>query len=275
MHVRSMSKMQDKAQQHIVSGTKCGEDKCKCGIDKSKGQECAKEAKTREERKMSSNCASAPRALTNYSLEDLTQHGNTDIAGAVQAPQEKANIVKTMVLLATAMINVQIGLSMHPCRALCDSGAQLNLMTARCAKRIGAKTFPCNRVVSGIGNLEGTPLSKRTKIDLRAVSNEQYVFTAEFTIIDELTDHMPYVPIPKLGMPEHIILADPEFGTPAQIDLIFDASIWAETLGPKIYRNALGTVLQETDFGYVVFGRVKVHNDSGWGKGNNEHDQQY
>lgn len=197
----------------------------------------------------------------NVSFQELAQWD--DVGNEALTPHENENVVKTMVLLATAIVNVQIGLSIYPCRALCDSGAQLNLMTAKCAKRLGVRIFPCNRVVSGIGNAQGTSLSKSATIDMRAISDEQYIFTAEFTIINELTDHLPHVQIPKFGIPDHVSLADPKFDTPAEVELIFGAGIWAKILGPKIFRNSLGTVLQETEFGYVVFGRVMVqHNDA-------------
>lgn len=91
---------------------------------------------------------------------------------------------------------------------------------------------------------------------MRAQCNDQYSkFTAEFTVIAELTDRLPFNRVSRMNFPEGIVLADPKFDMPGEID--FGTGIWAKILGPRIYRNSLGTLLQETEFGYVVLGRVK------------------
>lgn len=160
-------------------------------------------------------------------------------------------------LLATALVNVQIGLSMYPCRALCDAGSQMNLITKQCARRLRARTTTCNRLVYGIGNEGGTLLNQSVTIDMRSRHNDKFVFRAEFTVIDELSQHTPYQHLPEIELPTGVILADPEYNKPGPIDVLFGAGIWAKALGPTIYRNSLGTVLQETDFGFIILGRVR------------------
>lgn len=78
------------------------------------------------------------------------------------------------VLLATACVDVQVGLTLFPCRALCDSAAQLNLMSTQCAKTL----------VRGIGNSQGVALTGKVFADIRARHSGLYVLTAEFTLMD-------------------------------------------------------------------------------------------
>lgn len=156
-------------------------------------------------------------------------------------------------LLATALVNVQIGLTLHSCRALCDSGAQMNLISAKCAQRIGAREFPCDRLVR-----TGSVLNKRVFLDIRAQNVDQFIVTAEFTVINELMGELPHEKLPAVRMPIDVVLADSGYNMPNRIDLLFGAGIWAGIVGPTIYRNPLGTVLQETAFGYIVLGIYEV-----------------
>lgn len=116
-------------------------------------------------------------------------------------------------------------------------------------------------MIYGIGNRDGTALNQCVVLDMRAWHDDAYVFTAEFTIISELADRVPYQSLPELDLPSGVTLADPKFEQPGKIDLLFGAGIWAKTVGHRIYRNPLGTALQETDFGFVVFGRFCAKSD--------------
>lgn len=159
------------------------------------------------------------------------------------------------VVLATASIKVQVGMSLYPCRAMCDPGSQMNLMTRECVQRIGARVRNCNHVISGIGNRAGVTLSHSAMVSMRAWHDNRYVISAEFTVIDELVNRLPDRALPKLNIPESITLADPQYNSPGDIDLLLGAGVWANIVRAGIYRSRIGTLLQETEFGYVVLGR--------------------
>lgn len=164
----------------------------------------------------------------------------------------------TTVLLATALVEVQVGLTMYMCRALCDSGAQMNLISESCVQRLGARKLPCDRVIRGIGNNEGITLNKKVFLDIRSCHTKRFVLTAEFTVINELMGSLPYNQLRSLNLPSNVPLADPEYNIPSKIDLLFGAGIWASSLGPGIYRNSVGTILQETEFGFIILGRYEL-----------------
>lgn len=164
----------------------------------------------------------------------------------------------TMALLATAMVKVQGGISIQTCRALCDTGAQMNLITKQCAQRLDVRRLPCDRIIRGIGNNDGTPLTERLIADVQAHQNEQFVMTIEFTVIDELMGQLPHVPLPPMNMPADIVLADPSYNIPAGIDMLLGVSVWAQIARSTMYRNPMGTVLHQTEFGYLVLGRYSL-----------------
>lgn len=167
----------------------------------------------------------------------------------------------TTVLLATALMNVQVGLVMHRCRALCDSGAQMNLISSACAKRIGAKLLPYDQLIIGIGNNDGTSVSNRAILDVRAHHNNQFVLTAEFVVMTEMMGKLPRAELASAKVPPELVIADPHYNIPADVDLLFGAGIWAKIMNANIYRSPIGTILQETELGHLILGRYELQAD--------------
>lgn len=103
---------------------------------------------------------------------------------------------ETMILVGTALVNVPIKLRTHSCRAIWDTGSQVNLITRQCAQRLLAKIKPCNRVVYGIGNKVEQILTQTVQLDIQAWHNDHYLFTAEFKIIEALPGPLPCKALP-------------------------------------------------------------------------------
>lgn len=175
---------------------------------------------------------------------------HTSLAGAIGEVYES-----TTVLLATAWVDIQVGLFMYPCRALCDSGAQMNLITKECADKLGAKSFGCNQMVRGLGSPDGVAIKKRVRLKLCSRLTGAHVLTAEFAVMSDILGTLPNAEFPKIHVPDNVTLADPEYNSPGRIDLLFGAGIWAQMVNSTIYRNPMGTILQGTSFGFVVLGR--------------------
>lgn len=163
------------------------------------------------------------------------------------------------VLLATALLNVPTGNIVTPCRALCDSGSQLNLITKACALRLGTRSRYCNDgFVRGIGSSTGTAINQKVNLTIRAWFNEKLELTADFFLIAELPGPLPNRPLFGFDLPDGITFADPKFNVPDKIDLLLGAEIWARMIGDCIYRHSYGAMLQGTIFGFIVLGRFIV-----------------
>lgn len=195
-------------------------------------------------------------------MQDVVRtESNEEFVLMNELPLERKNeqsSVELAVLLATAITNVQIGCEMTKCRALCDSGSHLNLITKNCAKRIGARPVPCNQLVRGIGNMAGVRLNKKVILSIYPWFNEQITFTIDFLIIAELPMQVPYREICGINVPSHITLADPNFRIPGNIDLLLGADVWSRIIGSKIYTLEHGAIIQETKFGFIVLGRCEI-----------------
>lgn len=163
----------------------------------------------------------------------------------------------TIDLRPTALVHVQIEPFRFACRALCDTGSQVNTMRKSCAKRLGVKTTPCNRVIFGAGNHE-TVVHELALLDIYAWHNDRHLLTEEFLIIDEKSRNSPYTKLTEMELPDGVVLADPGYNIPLKNDLLIGASALAKIMGAKTFRNSVGIVLQETELGHTVMGRFKV-----------------
>lgn len=100
-------------------------------------------------------------------------------------------------------------------------------------------------------------MSQKVTINIRAHHDGKLIPNEEFTVIDELMGHLPYKILGQMEIPSGITLADPEYMMPGEIDLLFGAGIWAKSMRPTMYRNSVGTILHETDFGYIILGQYE------------------
>lgn len=162
------------------------------------------------------------------------------------------------VLLATAVVRVPIGNKIHECRAMCDSGAQINLISKACVQKLRAKVTECNRLVAGIGNPNGVEAAGSVELRIQSRHNAAAELSSSFTVMNELDIRIPRDPIRRLNIPEGLKLADDNYHVPADVDMIFGAEIWAACMRADSRRNEDGTLLQDTMFGYIVLGRCET-----------------
>lgn len=128
----------------------------------------------------------------------------------------------------------------------------MNLITAACVKRLGIRTSPCNRLIRGIGNFSGTALTAKATITILSRYNKHFTLTAEFTIMDSLVGQLPSDILGYIKLPPEIQLADPNYAIPSDVELLFGAGIWAKIICAGVYRNKLGTLLQQSELGYLI-----------------------
>lgn len=62
----------------------------------------------------------------------------------------------------------------------------------------------------------------------------------------------------------HLGLADVDFDTPAPINAILGAEVYANIIGTDLYKHKNGAIMQSTSFGHIILGKfvVKKHKSS-------------
>lgn len=158
-------------------------------------------------------------------------------------------------MLATAQVilgyNQALSASM---RCLCDSGAQINLITLHCAETLKLKIYPTAEAVVGIGGQERTIGTTFARIHDR--HGQDIDMPAQFIVVRSLPERIPSLPldINVSGTIPEEDLADPTFCTPAPIDVLLGAGAWGSIIKEELRQLAGGLVAQGTRLGWTIFG---------------------
>ncbi|XP_064537394.1 uncharacterized protein LOC135427725 [Drosophila montana] len=166
-------------------------------------------------------------------------------------------VLPTAILYAKSHSGVFI-----PCRALLDSGSQLNFITARLVKQLQLKTHHAAVSISGIGE---STLSSNMSTDISAQSRDRSFSTSFSAVVTRgITDYQPYFGLDISGwnIPKNISLADPTFFKSQRIDLLLGAGLFFDLIciGQIRMADNLPT-LQKTKLGWIASGGLsRVHN---------------
>ncbi|GBN29372.1 hypothetical protein AVEN_57692-1, partial [Araneus ventricosus] len=165
---------------------------------------------------------------------------------------------KKRVILATSFVYVldKSG-SIRKGRALLDSGSMCNLMASDFANTLGLKKEKINIPVSGISDTAFNAKRKSTGTILN--SDGSFSATLDFLVIPKITDLMPStsIDLEEIKIPSYVKLADPNFYSPAKVDLLIGAELFFSILkGNRLFINN-SLILQETVFGHVLSGTVE------------------
>jgi len=164
------------------------------------------------------------------------------------------------IILATAIVYItDINGTPQPCRAVIDSGAEISLITATCAKRLQLpfESLPCP--ISGIGMIN-SKASSVINAKLSSRINNYYFTNLQFHVLNSITNKMPhqYFDVSALEIPESIKtqLADPDFNIPGQIDILLGAEVSYSIFNGQ--KNPLSdcAILHHTSLGWVLAGKA-------------------
>lgn len=159
------------------------------------------------------------------------------------------------VLLATAQIRLE---TIHGCSelmtALCDTGAQANLITQNCVDRLGLVKHPVKGSIRGLTGF-GVHAKGQVTTSLFNRFNNQALGEIELIVVKEVMPKYPHQPI-KTIIDEQITprLANKEFNRPRVIDLLLGAEVWARIIKANIQRTQDGLTIQDSALGWLVFG---------------------
>lgn len=161
------------------------------------------------------------------------------------------------VLLESALCRILtvVGFS-SPIRAICDTGAQVSLMTSNCANRLGLARQ------SKKLNLSGATIQL---LVTKGCVHADVWHRSSFVIIDRAPLNQPSFNwkgnyFEQLDKAE---LADPEFKTKSTIDILFSAEIWARIIQEQIQKDPNGLIAQQSSLGWLIFGSSIIPEERG------------
>lgn len=174
----------------------------------------------------------------------------------------KTKVQQVLLSTATILLPDQTG-QLYKFTALLDGGSQSNFITERVCEILKLKRQNINIPISTINSCTtNIRFSTKSKIKSRITNFETEL---SFLIIPKITLPLPALPIKasSLNIPLGIHLADEQFDTPKEIDILIGASIFYDLLKPsKIALDTNSVKLHETEFGWILTGFLTTNYES-------------
>ena len=162
------------------------------------------------------------------------------------------------VFLATAVVQVSdVYGNFIECRALLDSGSQVNLITKQLTKRLGLRCIKSDSQLTGIGGSKQS-IDKYATIRINSKISS-YSRAVDVLVLDSIIDDQPNYNLNSsmFDIPDNIKLADPDFCHRRGIDILLGAELYSEIMMiGQIASKKKNPPLQNTVFGWVVMGRA-------------------
>lgn len=199
-------------------------------------------------------------SITHESNEQSSSNNQT-VLYAGKTTNSKHNDDNMNVMLSTSEINVfnRYG-KMQVCRAVLDSGSQLNFISTDCALKLGLSSHTSSINITGIDSISSTATDVFQATFTSRLNN--YKFTASFHALSTIVDTLPSVEIDRKSfvVPIHLqgMLADPQFHIPGKIDILLGSEIFFEVLSNEKWILSNHASLHNTKLGWIIAGKLPI-----------------
>lgn len=155
--------------------------------------------------------------------------------------------------LATAQIRIhQQGQLSDNVKVLCDPGAQIDIISSTCARRLGLRFDKTSIIAEGVnGKFQSTGVAA---VGVCARNKSVVLVSSQLHIIPNLRMTLPSQRMLKTS--NGLELADPSYNIPSRVELILAAGTCAALLieSTKPARQPCGSIALCTRLGWILFG---------------------
>ncbi|XP_060861476.1 uncharacterized protein LOC132938548 [Metopolophium dirhodum] len=169
-----------------------------------------------------------------------------------------------MVMLATVVVEVcdESG-KMVQCRAVLDSGSQVNFVKNQCARRLGLFRVDAAVPVTGIGHSHAKSLQYCVAQVHSRVEDVQ--FNVKLHVLPSITSPLPTQAFnpDKFVIPAYIQnkLADPGYNKPGNVDMLLGAELFFDIMKTDKHVISEQASFQSTVFGWILTARDKAEEE--------------
>lgn len=170
----------------------------------------------------------------------------------------------SQVVLSTALVDIvnPANKQVETVKVLLDCGSMSSFITNNLRQRLQLDTLALNATtIVGIGNSSLRVTPERCTVTIQSRCSP---FSAILSclVLPEITDTIPKYPIDikHINIPSDIILADPNFHIPGEIEMLIGADLFWDILGPQ--RRYLGDKLprlQNSKLGWLIAGPIRTN----------------
>nr|XP_049702535.1 uncharacterized protein LOC126055847 [Helicoverpa armigera] len=193
-------------------------------------------------------------------LVHVTQTENSEQPSTSSLPVSLSVVSSDQVLLSTALIQVVKDKKTYTARALLDTGSQSSFITDSLKEKLGLVINPGGSVnVCGINN-SNCSIKQSCNLKLKSRCNS-FEIKVKCLVVPRITGILPnsLINTEYLKLPSNIVLADPNYFFPSEVDILLGADVYWDIVGSNLIKlGNKNPVLQESKFGWLVSGPIST-----------------
>lgn len=215
---------------------------------------------TSMECKMNFSCQSCKQRHHTLLHEDETKslESTSSLFGTCHHASEETGIRG---ILPTVVINCRdVTGNLKHVRAILDTGSENSFITESCMELLNLSRGKANLQVRGISESESGRTLGKTQLELSSRFNSSNSIKLDAYILSRLTSQIPQTPIDRCDWKfvEGVQMADPDFHTPNNVDIIIGSSKLFSLLLAQRIIGSNSQIAQNTIFGFIMTGEQKV-----------------
>lgn len=160
------------------------------------------------------------------------------------------------VFLATAVVKIlDRDNNVHLCRAILDSGAQMNLMTQELCQKLKLNKSSSSVMICGVTNSHSLAKHQTDTIVQSRINDTHLEFNS--LVVPKIAGNLPNweVDTKSIPLPQNVILADPTWNVTQPIDILIGAAQYFDIVKDESIKLGPGLPqLKNTDFGWIIVG---------------------
>lgn len=188
----------------------------------------------------------------------MVSQGRSDLGAPVVATAVEEKEAFGFALLPTALVRFELnGHISDTFRALCDTGAQANLIDEQLIHRMRWPMQQCKLRFNGANGLPSKPITRKLSCNLLSRFDNVPLLSIDLMVTSQsIGIWLPQTPIVDQIIESTVLerLADPEAHRPAPVNVILGAGIWAAVIQDGGFTNRFGIAFQPSHLGWLIFG---------------------
>ena len=177
-------------------------------------------------------CHKAHHTLLHIDIKPPEEPTTEMVSSATHVPQTKRG-KQVLLMTCQARITGPDG-SVTQARVFLDPGASCSFITERLAQQLKLPRRKDNSLIAGIAGVNATRSRGAVRFTMCHVSGKgRQVHVGNAFVLSRVCMDMPVSPVDYISHWKHLTgldLADPEFGTPARVDVLLGADYYGEVL---------------------------------------------
>ena len=166
----------------------------------------------------------------------------------------------TLLMTCQVLVHSPDGIALKA-RALLNSGSSTSFVSERLAQNLQLPKTSRDIKISGIAGISHhSPLHSVVNFDVSPMHAKSDKINVSAVVIPRVTSDLPQQPVNQKSTWSHLHnlnLADPDFGRPGRIDILFGADVYANiVLQGRRSGSSDAPVAFETKFGWVLTGKT-------------------